>query len=190
MRTSAPLRVGLDFALSARSFHPRHREGGGEHKGSTAVRASSLARLVAATARDVDVTIEANNVGAVIRCGRSNYGWRSSPSMTSRQRLKIDGELGRAELSKVDALQLFGTPAFCVCRDGVRYYLNGINLHDHEGDIAAVGTNTHTLCRKTVPNAQISTDRRLIVPRFSCALIVKLLKKQKCESDTVVLRRS
>ena len=44
-----------------------------EHEGSTAVRASSLARLVAATARDVDVTIEANNVGAVIRCGRSNY---------------------------------------------------------------------------------------------------------------------
>jgi DNA polymerase-3 subunit beta len=91
-------------------------------------------------------------------------------------------------LARQEVLALFGRPLFAAASDD-RFYLNGIFLHTSSRGLTAVATDGHRLARVTLPGAVgLSDDRRLIVPRASVRLIIRLLGDKR--NERIVLRRS
>jgi DNA polymerase-3 subunit beta len=160
-----------------------------EAPGETAVSAARLAALAAACPVDEAIAIGAEGTAARIACGRSRFKLPVIPFDQLPAALAFDKESGRVELPREEALELFQRPLFAVSTERTRFYLCGALLHDDGGDLVAVATDGHRLCRTAIAAAAgLSADRTLVVPRPAVEIIVRLLDNKN--NERITLRRS
>jgi DNA polymerase III subunit beta len=155
-----------------------------------AVSAGRLAALTAALPAKaaIEVEAEADDNITFIKSGKSRFKLAILPPNDLPSPLKLAEEIGRVDLAREELLTLL-VPSFAVSTERTRYYLNGILLHDIDGGLAAVGTDSNQLCPVLIPGAVgLSQDRHLIVPSPALKIIAKLMANRNAER--VTLRRS
>ena len=142
--------------------------------GRAAVPAAALVRLLGGIDTDTETTLELDGSVLAVRAGRSRYRLEALPVEDVPAALKLAaGEAKAIALDEEHVERLFGTPAFAISTEELRYYLNGIYLHvDADGHLRGVATDGHRLCLsstklKVIPDALPDKDGAagIIIPR-------------------------
>lgn len=128
--------------------------------------AKLLTGIVAKLSGD-EVTIDATDNGAVLKCGRSRFTLQTLP-ITDYPSFSADGF---ATTINVDLAAFFSPVQFAISTEETRYYLNGIYLHVDGGTLTAVATDGHRLARNTGPDSD--DFEGVIVPRKAVGLLPK-----------------
>jgi DNA polymerase-3 subunit beta len=150
--------------------------------GAVAVPAERFGKLLSSLDGDTVVKIESSDGVATVASGRSRYRLPTLPAGDFPTPLAVGDNACQLALDSTTALRLFERPAVAICREGTRYYLNGIYLHaDEDGRLVAVATDGHQLVRVVAdmpaPKLPGNGGRPgVIVPAAACAEIVKLAK--------------
>ena len=151
--------------------------------GSTTVNVAMLGAIVNKMAKGAVITISADDNAVTVSNGRAEFTLSSLP-VEDFPELASDTFQSEFEISGDDLSRLFDLAAFAMSSEEVRYYLQGIYLHPHGGNVRAVSTDGHRL-------AQIDSDVEadfpgVIVPRKVVSEIRKLLS----DSDDVTVKIS
>lgn len=159
-----------------------------EAEGEMALPCERLADLVSAFPAGAELTIEANDNTATVSSGKSRFKIATFPLPDLPARHALGEETGRVELDAKIARGLLSRPAFAVSTEPSRFFLNGIFLHNVEGELRAVASDGCRLARvATAATTTLSTDQTLIVPRAALKPVNRLLGSA---SGNVMLRRS
>jgi DNA polymerase III subunit beta len=154
-------------------------------RGSTALSATRLSRLLAGFAPGSIVTIATAETAATVTAGGSNY--RLAMHSDAPAALAIDPETGKVELAADDVLTLLSVvPAADTVQ--TRPYLHGVHMHNIGDTLHGVATNGAVLLRADIEAGRFSNDATLIVPTSAAIMLARLLRQTKAEA--VTLRRS
>lgn len=114
-----------------------------------------------------EITIEAADDGATLKCGRSRYQLQTLPiadfPVISAGKLPTE--------FKVDLAALFAPVQFAISTEETRYYLNGIYLAGTAANLIAVATDGHRLSRHF--GEPVGEFAGIIVPRKAVGLVPK-----------------
>lgn len=140
--------------------------------GSTTVNATLISALVNKMAKGSLITITANDSRVTVSNGKASFDLSTLPvsdfpevfSGDYDTELTIDGK----ELNR-----LLSKSAVAMSHDEVRYFLNGVYLHSHEGTLRAVTTDGHRLAQ--IDSAVDAELEGVIIPRKAVAELVKQL---------------
>lgn len=142
-------------------------------QGKVAIPGDYFARLVSGFPDGSQVTLDAANASAKVKCGRSSYTFQLLPSTDFPEPLVPKGPV-TLKLTAKQIGRLFKMPESSICKDTSRIYLAGIYLHQVSERLAACATNGHTLLRALVDAKAPSFDG-VIVPDKSCHEIVRVV---------------
>ena len=160
-----------------------------EREGDCASPGARISALLAALPDSAAIQIEANANGVTFTSGRSRYRLPAWPIGDLPAPLVLGEPIGEVELEHANAVRVFTEPLFAAAIEKVRFNLNGVLLQTSEESLFAVTTDGSRLCRVMLPvKANLSSDRKLIVPLPAVRHIIKLLKI--AWSERVTLRRS
>lgn len=148
--------------------------------GSAAVSAQRLSALVAGFSADVVIAIDTTPNGLAV-------GQYRLPSADISLVHTLTGVIGRIEIDGDDCVALLAV-ASAAGTDQTRFFLTGVFLHSHGDQLVSVATNGVKLLRRSVPAAEFSTSRDLIVPAKAAVALTTLIRHTM--SDRITLRRS
>ena len=159
--------------------------------GTLTIHADKLHKAVTAVARSRVPAITIVNGGATVEIGTwgmpcedndSDEIIKPAPAIADPPFTTTIGEQGLFDMLRAVM------PA--VSTDELRYYLNGVHLHGHEGQLRAVTTNGCSLAMYDTRLKVAWPDRwersSIILPRASVALILRALKARKREGPVTV----
>jgi DNA polymerase-3 subunit beta len=159
-----------------------------EADGDAALPASRLADLVGRFPADDEVTITADDKGAMVVSGRARFRLPVIPIGSLPEPLALGEVIGTVEIEASAARDLFSRPLFAVSTEETRHYLNGIFLHNVGENLVAVGGDGHRLAlTRTAARTPLSLDQSLIVQREIVKVITRLLS---AVGGNVVVRRT
>jgi DNA polymerase III subunit beta len=157
-------------------------------QGETMLSADRLAALVAGFAAGAQLKIVASEKGATVSCGNSQYRLPVIPGSDLPAPLAIDdAATAEIEIGGDDVLLLL-EPLYAAGNEHTRFNLGGVFLHSVGGRLAGVATDGARLCRVSVPAAEFSLTRDLILPSKPAATLRRVLLQMKPKQ--VTLRRS
>jgi DNA polymerase III subunit beta len=81
------------------------------------------------------------------------------------------------KMRAVDLLDVFCSVQFAISKEETRYYLNGVNLHEHENGLRFVATDGHRLARRFVAT-EIKGASNVILPVAFVTAVIKILKEK------------
>jgi DNA polymerase-3 subunit beta len=148
--------------------------------GSAAVSAERLSALVAGFAAAAVITISTTPNGLAV-------GRYCLPSADIPLAHTLTGVIGRIEIDGGDCVALLAV-ASAAGIDQTRFFLTGVFLHSDHDHLVSVATNGVKLLRRSIPAAEFSTSRDLIVPARAAVVLTRLIRHTK--SDRITLRRS
>ena len=159
--------------------------------GTLTIHADKLHKAVTAVARSKVPAITIVNGGATVEIGTwgmpcedndSKEVIKPAPAVTDPPFTTTIGEQGLFDVL------MSVMPA--VSTEETRYYLNGVHLHGHEGQLRAVTTNGCSLAMYDTRLKVAWPDRwerlSIILPRLSVALILRALKARKRQGPVTV----
>ncbi len=114
-----------------------------------------------------DITMTLDDDKLLVKSGRSRFSLATlnAEDFPTLGEDKFDAEF------EIDLAALFAPVAFAISSEEARYFLQGVFIHSHEGDIAAVATDGHRLALNAVP---LDTNfPSVIVPRKTVGLLPK-----------------
>lgn len=114
--------------------------------GSVCISASKFEQIVSSLPVDRDVTVSVGEEKATVTCGRSRFSIATLPASSFPKALHSDGQVQTALTIESHSLRdgIRGI-AFCVARNDVRQYLNGLLFEASEGKLTLVGTDGHRM---------------------------------------------
>jgi DNA polymerase III subunit beta len=139
--------------------------------GAAAVSADRLAALIDGFAADASVNISAEPNGVTI--GRYRLPGSDIPMEND-----LTGVIGHVEIDGGDCIALLAV-ASAAGIDQTRFFLTGVFLHSHRDQLVSVATNGVKLLRHSVPAAEFSTSRDLIVPARAAVALTRLIRHTK-----------
>lgn len=142
-------------------------------QGKVAIPGEYFARLVSGFPDGSQVTLDANDKAAKVKCSRSSYTFQLLSPEDFPQPL-VPKEPAVITLTAKQVARLFKSPETSVCSDATRFYLAGIYLHKAKERLAACATNGHTLLLVYV-DAAAPQFEGVIVPTKSCHEIVRVV---------------
>ncbi len=114
-----------------------------------------------------DISIELKDGRLDVKSGRSKFKLETLPASDYPD---LAGGTYVAEFD-IDLAGLFAPVSFAISNDEVRYFLQGVFIHNHGKDIAAVATDGHRMAVNTSP---LDTPLpSVIVPRKTVGLLPK-----------------
>ena len=146
--------------------------------GATTVNAALFAQVVNKLPKGKLITLSEDNGKLTVQSGSATFDFATLPA-------EDFPELAGAEFdatftaSGTDFKRLFDLSAFCQSTEEVRYYINGVYLHSHDGKARAVATDGHRLAR--IDSAIQAEFPGIIIPRK----IVGELRKLQADEVTV-----
>ncbi|UYE95794.1 hypothetical protein HAAEEKHM_00074 [Sinorhizobium phage AP-16-3] len=134
--------------------------------GTVCVDAKLLGSIAAKAGADsVELSLEGDKL--TVKSGRSRFSLATLPAVDFPD---LGGGTFTAEF-ELDLASLFAPVAFAISSDDVRYYLQGIFLHSHEGKLTAVATDGHRLAAQSTESGVTIPD--IIVPKKTVGLLPK-----------------
>lgn len=135
--------------------------------GSICVDAKLLAGIVAKASGDISLSVEGDKL--IVKSGRSRFSLQTLPASDFPDMAggKFDA------MFDIDLASLFAPVAFAISTEATRFYLNGIYMHLHEGDLRAVATDGHRLSRHHVTYEGDGAFDGVIVPRKTVSVLPK-----------------
>lgn len=140
--------------------------------GVIAMPSDRFSRLVMGMPDGSQVSCDADNVLAKVRCGRSAYQFPLLPVAEFPAALSPQDPVSFA-LSAKQVARLFKTPDVSISDEASRYYLNGIYFHHTHDRLAACATDGHTLVR-VFSDEKVPSFHGVIVPEKACAEFVRV----------------
>jgi DNA polymerase III subunit beta len=148
--------------------------------GAASVSASAFGALISAFEPRAVITIKTCEFGLMVERYRL-------PVAETPTALMLDTETGCIEISGGDCLDLLGV-ASVAGNQAMRFYLNGVFLHNDGDQLIAVATDGAQLLRVSINAQMFSTDATLIVPTRATTALARLIRATK--SDKIELARS
>jgi len=113
-------------------------------EGDVTINAAVLLAALKKFSKAGDVSIVAANGSAEIKSGRSRMQVQTLPADDFPKMTRPENGTV-ISIKASDLAALLGTCAFAMSNDELRYYLNGVFLHNDDGVISAVATDLHKL---------------------------------------------
>lgn len=149
--------------------------------GRIAIPADRLNRLVAGLAGGSQISVEADQAVARLKCGRSSYQFSIRPPEDFPETFAPVDPVA-LHVGAGDVARLFKTPA-PFCEDGIsRPQLSGIYLHKFGKRLAACATNGHMLLHIKA-SLEPPEFTGVIVPERSCGEIVRVVGEEECDIE-------
>ncbi|MDX0897468.1 DNA polymerase III subunit beta [Sinorhizobium medicae] len=136
-----------------------------EQDGAVCVDAKLFGDIVKKVGGDISISLEAEKL--IVKSGRSRFSLATLPASDFPD---LGGGTFTAEF-EIDLASLFAPVSFAISSDDVRYYLQGIFLHSHEGKLSAVATDGHRLAAQSIVSVVTIPD--IIVPKKTVGLLPK-----------------
>jgi DNA polymerase-3 subunit beta len=133
-----------------------------EVPGAITLPAKTLKEIAGKLPKDAVVTIAAEAGAATIKSSRSRFKLATLPveDYPDLANGKFDVTF---PLTVAQVKTLFGRTAYAMSTESTRYYLNGVYLHEVDGNLTAVATDGHQLARASVP-APLRSIPSAIIP--------------------------
>ncbi|MGU9981537.1 DNA polymerase III subunit beta [Phreatobacter sp. HK31-P] len=149
---------------------PAEVEGGAD----TTAPSDKLRSFVQKLAKGAQIKITAKNDGIDISSSRSRMSLATIPA-SDFPNIADNVPDVTFTLEAAAVLELFRRPQFAISTEETRYYLNGIFIEIADGNLNAVATDGHRLCKTSVALPDGLTEMKsVIVPRGSVARIIDL----------------
>ena len=146
--------------------------------GATTVNAALFAQVVNKLPKGKLITLSEQDGKLTVQSGSATFDFATLPADDFPELASADFT-ATFTASGDDFKRLFDLSAFCQSTEEVRYYINGVYLHSHEGTARAVATDGHRLARI---DSTIQADfPGVIIPRK----IVGELRKLQADEVTV-----
>lgn len=159
----------LDMAISAKI--PAEIEGPGE----TTIPAALLFSILRTLKSGAKIEIESESGGERLRCGKASF-FLPSMAIEDFPEFGTANPSHRFEMPATDLAKIIEKTWFAISTEETRYYLNGIYLHEMDGALLGVSTDTHKLARCRVPLPDgASGIPGIIVARKTVAALDKML---------------
>jgi DNA polymerase III subunit beta len=155
--------------------------------GECALAADRLAALVAGFAANVQLAVSSSDTGTTVGCGSSNYRLPVIPLTDMPTALALDHTMAEIEIGGEDVLLLL-EPLYAAAKDQAQYSFGGLFLHSVNGQLASVATDGVRLCRVSIPAADFSPGRDLILPTKPATTLRRIVTQMK--PHMVKVRRS
>jgi DNA polymerase-3 subunit beta len=156
--------------------------------GECALSADRLAALVAGFAVGVQLMIGASDSGATVAYGNGKYRLPVVPGTDLPAPLALNVATAGIEIGGDDVLFLL-EPLFIAVDEETRFRMGGLFLHSVDGRLVGVATNGVGLVRVSIPAAEFSLGRDLILPSKPAAALRRIIMQMKPKKH-VTLRRS
>lgn len=146
-----------------------------EATGTTTVPAALLFSILRALKSGSKIEIESESGGERLRCGKASFFLPSLPIEDFPEFLTINAS-HRFDMSAADLAKIIKKTSFAISTEETRYYLNGIYLHEMDGSLLGVSTDSYRLarCRVSLPDGA-SGMPAVIVARKTIAALDKIL---------------
>lgn len=133
-----------------------------------------------------DVELHQDKDKVTVRSGRSRFTLMTLPAKDFPNIDDEDQQI-RFNISQNELCNLFQRTYFAIAQQDVRYYLNGLLLHMHNGRLRAVATDGHRLAMSDCP-VSISTDYQgqVIVPRKGILELMRILSNDDTEVEVII----
>lgn len=146
--------------------------------GATTVNAALFAQVVNKLPKGKLITLSEADGKLTVQSGSATFDFATLPAEDFPELASADFT-ATFTASGDDFKRMFDLSAFCQSTEEVRYYINGVYLHSHEGTARAVATDGHRLARI---DSTIQADfPGIIIPRK----IVGELRKLQADEVTV-----
>jgi len=118
--------------------------------GAITLPAKTLKEITGKLPKDAVVSIAAEDGTATVKSGRSRFKLATLPAedYPDLANGKFDVTF---PLTVSQVKTLFGRTAYAMSTEATRYYINGVYLHEVDGNLTAVATDGHQLARAAVP---------------------------------------
>ena len=158
-------------------------------EGEITVPARKLVDIVRALPDGSNIKFSVKDEKATMSAGRSRFTLSTLPAAefpaTDQVETLEDVSLGESSFKT-----LLDKTAFAMANQDVRYYLNGLLMDFHGGNLRTVATDGHRLAVcDHADNVSLSQDRQLIVPRKGVMELVRMLSEDK-EDVSLALGRN
>jgi DNA polymerase III subunit beta len=155
--------------------------------GECALAADRMAALVAGFAASVQIAVSSSNTGTTVGCGSSNYRLPVIPLTDVPTALALDHAMAEIEIGGDDVLLLL-EPLYAAAKKQAQFSFGGLFLHSVNGQLASVATDGVRLCRVSIPAADFSPGRDLILPTKPATTLRRIVTQLK--PHMVKVRRS
>ena len=146
--------------------------------GATTVNAALFAQVIGKLPKGKLITLSEADGKLTVQSGSATFDFATLPAEDFPELASADFT-AKFTASGEDFKRLFDLSAFCQSTEEVRYYINGVYLHIHEGTARAVATDGHRLAR--IDSAIQADFPGIIIPRK----IVGELRKLQADEVTV-----
>lgn len=146
--------------------------------GATTVNAALFAQVINKLPKGKLITLSEQDGKLTVQSGSATFDFATLPAEDFPELASADFT-STFTASGDDFKRMFDLAAFCQSTEEVRYYINGVYLHSHEGNARAVATDGHRLAR--IDSAIQADFPGIIIPRK----IVGELRKLQADEVTV-----